>query len=58
MSANMQSLLLQKIRNGIGVVAASLLVSALFAMPAAGQAKQPVIVYTAMGVEILNEIKT
>ena len=42
----------------VGALAAGALASFLVVAPAAGQAKQPVIVYTAMGVEILNDIKT
>ena len=58
MSANMQSLLLRRIRKGIGVLTASLLMSVLLAMPSRGQTKQPVIVYVALSVDSLNEVKT
>jgi len=54
----MRSLHLSTIHRCIGGLAAGLLMSALVAVPASAQTKQPVIVYTALSVDSLNEIKT
>jgi iron(III) transport system substrate-binding protein len=49
---------MSKIRKGFGGLVAGLLASALVAVPASGQTRQPVIVYAALGADSLDEFKT
>ena len=58
MSNRMQSLNWLKINGCIGGLAAGAVASFLAVTPASAQPKQPVIVYTAMSVDNLNEAKT